>query len=486
MFNRLRLGLSLLYLGAALALIALVGAGTYRLIDAYFQSTTDLALQHRMAHEFLRLGAPVSPELEAADRNWYATRAALIPPTPARAAPARPTPQGGSHEEEAEGEGPGGGGAAGQPPLDSANEGSAEDLYDGDLAAIFVLPLDTSGQLTAAPPASLPLAPDGQAATAALTGGSDWRTVNLGEGARVRLLTYRLPPGSSPAILQLGRTLGDQDRVLQQLLLALLGLGAGSAVVLGGGSWWLAGRALRPAQAAWVRQQAFVANASHELRTPLTLLRASAETLQQNLAEGMYDVDENRTLLADMLSECDHTAHLVGDLMLLSRLDARQMKFDLVDIAMPDVLGEMERQARILAETRGVSLQVTRAVGVARGDLMRVRQVLLIVLDNALRHTPAGGTITLEAGPRGNRIDIQVGDTGSGIAPEHLPRIFDRFYQADAAHSTKGNSGLGLSIARALLEAQHGSIALESKVGTGTLVTISLPNAASSSLAIRR
>src|SRR3954468_1103323 len=79
MFRRLRLGLSLLYLGAALALIALVGAGTYGLVDSYFQTTTDLALQHRMAHEFLRLDAPVGPELEAADRNWYASRARLLP-----------------------------------------------------------------------------------------------------------------------------------------------------------------------------------------------------------------------------------------------------------------------------------------------------------------------------------------------------------------------------------------------------------------------
>lgn len=472
MFNRLRLGLSLLYLGAALALIALVGAGTYRLIDAYFQSTTDLALQHRMAHEFLRLGAPVSPELEAADRNWYATRAALIPPTPARAAPARPTPQGGSHEEEAEGEGPDGGGAAGQPPLDSANEGSAEDLYDGDLAAIFVLPLDTGGQLIAAPPASLPLAPDGQAATAALTGGSDWRTVNLGEGTRVRLLTYRLPPGSSPAILQLGRTLGDQDRVLQQLLLALLGLGAGSAVVLGGGSWWLAGRALRPAQAAWVRQQAFVANASHELRTPLTLLRASAEVARRGLSAEDRD---GRDLLEDVLQEADHMNRLVEDLLLLSRLDAGRLVPAREPIALPALLADVQRQVGRLAVERNVAVTVTAATGTALADPTRLRQVLLILLDNALRHTPGGGQIGLTARPEGRTVQIRVTDTGSGIAPEHLAHVFERFYRATGAPGTQAGTGLGLAIAKGLIAAQHGHIAIQSQVGTGTQVTLTLP-----------
>jgi len=454
MFNRLRLRLTGLYLGVAIVLVALLGGAAYGLVNFYFESSTDLALQRRMAYEFREREVGLPTELAAADLAWESNQT--------RSEPGQGHEEGRDHREDS----------------------------DSELAAITRLIVDRGGRPLAAPdgPVSGRVVYQPAIDTAA-TQGHDTRTIQLGNGSRLRLLTYRLDAGDesgSPVFIQLSRALANQDRILSSLLIGLLGLSAGSILVLGVGSWWLAGRSIRPAQQAWEQQQMFVANASHELRTPLTLLRASAETLQQNLAEGMYDVDENRTLLADMLSECDHTAHLVGDLMLLSRLDARQMKFDLVDIAMPDVLGEMERQARILAETRGVSLQVTRAVGVARGDLMRVRQVLLIVLYNALRHTSAGGTITLEAGPRGNRIDIQVSDTGSGIAPEHLPRIFDRFYQADAAHSTKGNSGLGLSIARALLEAQHGSIALESKVGTGTLVTISLPNAASSSLAIRR
>src|SRR5689334_13004103 len=130
MFRGLRLRLSLLYLLAALALIALVGAGTYRLLDSYFENTTDLALQHRMAHEFIRLGAPVSPELEAADRSWNDYRTRLFPQA------ATVAPQAQHHndgEEESEG-----GDNHGQPPLDNTEQEAAEDLYDGELAAIFV------------------------------------------------------------------------------------------------------------------------------------------------------------------------------------------------------------------------------------------------------------------------------------------------------------------------------------------------------------
>jgi signal transduction histidine kinase len=107
-----------------------------------------------------------------------------------------------------------------------------------------------------------------------------------------------------------------------------------------------------------------------------------------------------------------------------------------------------------------------------------VRQVLLALLDNALKHTPAGGSIRVEARPQGKQVQITVGDTGSGIAPEHQARVFERFYQVDGARSQdKSGSGLGLTIAKALVEAQGGLIRVESQVGQGTRVTVLLPRA---------
>jgi signal transduction histidine kinase len=466
MFRGLRLRLSVLYLLVALAFIVLVGLGTYRLVDSYFQTTIDLALQHRMAHEFLREGAPVTPELEAADRSWYENRRRLFPRI---ATPEPESPQeADTHEEEP------GSGEAGGPPLDNTEQENAEDLYDGELAAIFVVPLDATGQISGTVSAlTLPVAPNKPAVTAALATGSDWRTVISDQGLRVRLLTYRLPRNSGAAVLQLGRTLDDQDRILQQLLLALLGLGAASTVLLGIGSWWLAGRALRPAQAAWARQQTFVANASHELRTPLTLLRASAEVVQRGLPR---EDSDGRALLDDVLQETDHMSRLVEDLLLLSRLDAGRLALERQEVALPALLADMQRQMGRLAEERAVPVEVTRAEGTALADPTRLRQVLLILLDNALRHTPRGGHIALAAQPQGRSVQISVADTGSGIAPEHLTHVFERFYRVDSTpNGTTGGSGLGLAIARGLIEAQHGHITIQSQVGTGTRVTLTLP-----------
>jgi len=114
--------------------------------------------------------------------------------------------------------------------------------------------------------------------------------------------------------------------------------------------------------------------------------------------------------------------------------------------------------------------------GIAWGDPPRVRQVLLILLDNALRHTPPGGTVRLDAHVQERQVVMSVTDTGGGIAPADIPHIFERFYRADGAHASNG-SGLGLSIARAIVEAQQGHIAIDSQLGRGTRVMVTLPSA---------
>lgn len=474
MLRGLRLRLTLLYLLAALALIALVGVGTYYLVDRYFQTTTDQALQHKMVGELRQLGAPIPDYLAEADRTWTTARTSVFPPAP--------TPIRVEEHEDGKHNGDGDDDDAPRTPSTSAPtpappaEGDTDDLYNSELAAIVVLPLDATGQVVvganAAPP---PLAADQAAAQAALAAGSDWRTVRLSNGTRVRLLTQRLPSGGGAAALQLGRPLADQDRVLGQLLLGLAGLGAVSAVLLGIGSWALAGRALRPAQAAWTRQQAFVANASHELRAPLTLLRASAEVAQRGLPPADQD---RRALLDDVMQEADYMTRLVEDLLLLSRLDAGRLQLERNVIPLHAILADVQRQMGRLAVERGVQVVVESASGTVQADPTRLRQVLLIVLDNALRHTPAGGSIRLTAGPQGHAVQISVADTGSGIAPEHLAHVFERFYQAHQARGgPDGGTGLGLAIAKGLIEAQHGRIAISSQVGQGTHVTLTLPAA---------
>ncbi|MBI3363269.1 MAG: HAMP domain-containing histidine kinase [Chloroflexi bacterium] len=461
MFRGLRLRLTLLYLFAASALILLVGGGAYWLIGRYFQTATDLALQHKMALEFQLLGAPLPPELAAADRAWYTSRG--------RGYPAATTPvnAGGS---EAAGTSDGEGGE------NPASENAVEDAYDGELAAIFVLPLSADAKLLFDPNSfAPPIAPDSQAAAAALAQSRDWRTVRLSNGSRVRLLTYRLTTSNGGIVLQLGRTLSDQDRVLNQLLLGLLGLGGASAVALSVASWWLAGRSLIPAQQAWEKQQAFMANASHELRTPLTLMRASAEVAQR----GLPDVEvDRRALLGDVLQECDHMTRLVEDLLLLSRLDAGRLTLERRDISLSELLTDVQRQMGRVSDERGVQLHLGEATGTARADPTRLRQVLLVLLDNALRHTPAGGSISVEARPQGKHVQLTVTDTGMGIPPRDVPQVFERFYRAKSNGKAQNEgTGLGLAIAKALVEAQGGQIRLESREGKGTRVTLIMQSA---------
>jgi len=458
-FSGLRLRLTLLYALAALVFVLLIGSGTYLLVARYFSNVTDLALRHKMAHEFHALGAPLPPDLEHADRDWSIIRREVVaipfvPPEPTRERREREET---AYEEDDE-----------RPrslttPVDAA-----------ELAAIAVLPLDASGRLLFNPNnLDLPLNPDQEAFQTALAHGSDLRTITLDDGRRARLLTYRLTRSDGPAALQLVRELSDQDQVLNQLFVGLITLGTFSMALVGATSWWLAGRALRPAQEAWERQQRFIASASHELRAPLTLIRASAEVALRDLSP---DESDQRALLHDVLAESDHMRRLVDDLLTLTRLDSGQLTLTKETVDLTALLASIQRQAARLGEQRSVAVELADVGGLVQADTERLQQVVLIALDNALRYTPAGGRITLAATPADRMVQITVADTGSGIAPEHLPHIFDRFYRADPARGREnGNAGLGLSIAKGLVEAMGGRITVESTVGVGTTVVISLP-----------
>jgi signal transduction histidine kinase len=460
MFRGLRLRLTLVYLLAAMALITILGAGTYLLLSSYFQTATDLALRVRMAQELQLLGQPLPPELVSASRTWIADRGGPKPsPTPSQVVRSTSNESGVEHESE-DGE------------SESSGEAPEVDPYDGELAPIFSLPLTTEGQLISNPNSyGLPIPPDAAAAASALSKGSDLRTIQAADGTRVRVLTYPVSVRGGPPVLQLGRTMADQDRVLAQLLTVLLALGGLSAVALAGASWWLAGRSLVPAEQAWEKQQAFIANASHELRAPLTLLRASAEVAERSLRKK----DSRRELLRDILGETDHMSKLVEDLLLLSRLDAGRLKLETSVVDVGEVLHEVGRKVGRLAEEKGISLIVGKSHDRVHADPTRLRQVVLILLDNALAHTPQGGRIRLEARSEGHHVTIGVIDTGMGVAAGDLPHVFERFYQAHQVRSS--GSGLGLAIAKSLADAQGGELRLESLEGVGTRAVIRLSSA---------
>jgi signal transduction histidine kinase len=224
--------------------------------------------------------------------------------------------------------------------------------------------------------------PHAEAVARAQVQGIDWRTVPAADGSSVRLLTYALPGEAGAPVLQLGRPLADQERVLGRLLAGLLGLGLVSALLLGAGGWWVSGRSLAPAEAAWRQQQAFVSNASHELRTPLTLIRASAEVLARDLPPA----GEPRALIDDIVTETDHMGQLVSDLLLLSRLDSRQVQLAREPVPLAALAADLDRQFGRLADARQVTFRSEASAGAALADPVRLRQVLLALLDVEAQH----------------------------------------------------------------------------------------------------
>ncbi len=229
-------------------------------------------------------------------------------------------------------------------------------------------------------------------------------------------------------------------------------------------------------------QQRFVADASHELRTPLTAIRGNVEVLGRQLAALEADPRAKGDLeagIADVQRESARMGRLVDDLLFLVRTDApsegaasraRPLRLD-------DLARDAVRTARPLAAGQELAVVAPAPVAVA-GDDDRLRQLLLILLDNALRHTAAGKAVAVEVVPpdAAGLARLVVRDEGEGIAPEHLPHLFDRFYRADGARGrATGGTGLGLAIAHAIVRAHGGRITVSSQPGAGSTFAVALP-----------
>jgi signal transduction histidine kinase len=480
MLRKLRFQLILLSLVGAIGLVALLGGGSYYLLQRYMQQSTDLALKMKMALQFRQYGLPLPPELASAERNWLgnqnqppASTNTAVPISLDQQNRGTDTAQAAGEENESD-EHSSDQGSSPQKESESASSGSysSEESYDDELKSVFVIPLDPSGQVLQSANQLLPAAvQDKQASASALANGVDLRTAQLENGSRARLLTYRVALQGGPELLQVGRSLNEQALILRQFLIGLVVLGVIAAILLGLGSWYLTGRALIPAQRAWENQQIFIANASHELRAPLTLVKANAE-----VGLRASPPPEQQEILSEILSETDYMNRMVDDLLLLSRLDTQRLKLDRKPVPVNDLFEEVQYQVRLLAAEKAITVSLGETTGVINGDPLRLRQILLILLDNALRYTPPGGQIDLESRLSGKLVEIQVMDNGEGIPANDLPHVFDRFYQVQhSGEDEQRGNGLGLSIAKALVEAQGGEISIASQPGHGTRISIKFP-----------
>jgi heavy metal sensor kinase len=217
----------------------------------------------------------------------------------------------------------------------------------------------------------------------------------------------------------------------------------------------------------------FTADASHELRTPLTALRTEVEVaLRKPLSAA-----EQQQLLGSLLEELGRMSRLTDQLLTLSRRDAGVEQFDPAPLDLHSLVAGVVDTMQPLAESNGLRLRLDgQGLVQVVGDAGRLRQVFINLLDNALKYTPAGGTVTVRVGQRDLSATVAVVDTGIGIPPEHLPHVFDRFYRVDKARTrAAGGTGLGLSIAQSIIKAHGGTIEITASPGQGTVCTVTLP-----------
>jgi heavy metal sensor kinase len=220
----------------------------------------------------------------------------------------------------------------------------------------------------------------------------------------------------------------------------------------------------------------FTADASHELKTPLTVLRSGIEravTHPKTAPEVLEVLDET-------LAEVNRMAEMVDSLLMLARADEGRAPLHLEPLDLRELLGEISETAGILGEQAGVEvkMRIPDQPQVLAADHARVRQLLMNLLTNAIKYTPAGGSVEIESRVRDGEVTLSVRDTGIGIAPGDLPHIFDRFWRADPARSRTGQRpgvGLGLAISKWIAEAHGGNITVQSRPGRGTTFLVRLP-----------
>ena len=236
----------------------------------------------------------------------------------------------------------------------------------------------------------------------------------------------------------------------------------------------LSGRAMVPLREAYEKQRQFAADASHELRTPLAVVMASADLLENDPSITSPFLKQ---VIADVRDEVKKMTRLVSDLLLVARSDNKALKLKLQKFDAAELLSQTARLMQPLADKKHIALDIRNCdARVIQADEQKIKQLMLILVDNAVKYTPDGGEVHVgfEKAPQG-RVRFFVQDTGIGIAKEDQRRIFDRFYRVDKARSREmGGNGLGLSIAQEIVNLHQGSIEVTSTLGKGTRFTVEL------------
>ncbi len=392
----------------------------------------------------------------------------------------------------------------------------AQSQIDLNYGALVRL-LDIHGQVLRETPASRSLRVPSQCLTQPLQGHPWEGTIKTTSGQEVQFYSQALTVhGKVFAILQVGQSLAGMNALLRQLVTLLFIVGSLALLVCATSSYWLTSRAFAPIQQVietarhikagdlrqriplpqardeihslvvtlnemldsldqtMTRQRRFVADASHELRTPVAVIRnkTSIALLDSQTQQDYADV------LQEINAETERLGHLISDLLALARGDEGRAPFEQEAVRFDLLVEASVASAKLLAEERGIQLAMRAAQPVTVvGDEARLIQVVINLLANALCYTNAGGRVEVSVEVARNMARLVVRDTGIGIAAEHLPHIFERFYRADPARQQMdgASSGLGLAIVEWIVRVHGGSVAVDSQVGHGSCFTVILP-----------
>jgi len=341
-------------------------------------------------------------------------------------------------------------------------------MHQGDY---YIRLLDRSGQIIGFfgfQPQGLPLT----------LGKDTWQTLKDTEGNRYHQISLRLHTQDNRpwGYMQMGRSLQDIDQYLANVKLILL-LGLPIAMLLvGGSSWWLAGRAMQPIYQSYRQIQQFTADAAHELRTPLAATQAQVESalFMPSLPE-----TEARDILRSIEHQNQRLTQLVADLLLLARMERQSMPVRHQLCCLNDIVNDLVEELETLALAAGVKLtadiRFSQPIKVTGNEEQLYRLISNLIV-NAIQYTPKNGLISVILDRNDNHALIQVQDTGIGIAKSEQKRIFERFYRVSSDRSRQtGGSGLGLAIATAIAQAHKGSLQVQSELGKGSTFIIRLP-----------
>jgi len=354
-------------------------------------------------------------------------------------------------------------------------------IFGGGGSGTYALIIGPDGTVVS-PPRRLGLPPPGlpyeAGVTAAAATGRDIRTANVSD-TPVRILTETVVVDEQTFTVQVVQDRTAEVRTLDVMLAVLLGGGLVVVLVAFGFGAVYARRALVPIRESLAnqrtslrRQREFAADASHELRTPLTVIRSSVDYLRYHRSEPVESVG---SALDDIDEEVGHMTSIVEDLLLLARSDSGAVELEHVPVDLGDVAADGASALGKPATDRGVRVEVDPQPAVVSGDPARLRQLVIILVDNAIRHSPADGRVGVEVRAEEGGASLVVEDDGPGIRPEDLPHLFERFYRAHGAPG--GGTGLGLAIAAWIVDRHGGDIEVANRAEGGARFVVHLPAA---------